>query len=308
MAAIRGGLNISACGFSVWGADIAGYYGQPEEEVYIRWLQFGVFSPLMRCHGTTPCEPWYYSKRAVHIYKKFAWIKENFLDYVYSTAVEASKNGFPLMRSLALVYPQNEHVQKLDLEYMYGPDLLVAPVVSTKDTLGVVFPEGNWTHLWHGDVINGPGINRVRVSIDEIPVFLREGALIPVHLSGNLVWGESMSRSRVGALIVTPPKKEMYAKRWSNPTSYTEYTSKPTETGFVVWINCQYSEYILIYGMIGEKFQITINCRTIKEFSKERDLALSAGWYEKQPHRIVVRLPHGKEHNMEVVQLLTKGQ
>jgi len=72
---IAGGLSISASGFSNWGADVGGYEGKPDEEVYERWIEFGAFSPLMRFHGTEPREPWFYSDAAIATYKKYAWLR-----------------------------------------------------------------------------------------------------------------------------------------------------------------------------------------------------------------------------------------
>ena len=80
---LHGGLNFAACGFPFWGCDIGGYAGRPGEEVYRRWVQWGAFSPLMRFHGTSVREPWYYSDASVPMYKRYAWLRMNLQDYIY---------------------------------------------------------------------------------------------------------------------------------------------------------------------------------------------------------------------------------
>lgn len=295
-AAMRGGLNLSSCGFSVWGSDIGGYFGQPEEEVYIRWVQFGTFSPLMRFHGTTPREPWYYSDRAVDIYKRYAWIRENLLDYTYSTAIDATISGLPLMRPLSLIYTEQKNLLKLDSQFMYGPDLMVAPVVSTSGILEVVLPEGEWTHLWSGETYKGARVVPLKVGIHDIPVFLREGAFVPAHLSDSFIWGDSMSESKVGVFIITSSHQKIAAKRWTTRSSSLDYTFEPTENGFLLNISgINDNRYLIIYGLEKDFSKIFINGIAIKRFSQKKDIKMSAGWFELQSNRTIIKLPYGKD-------------
>ncbi len=134
-----GALNLCACGFSTWGSDLGGFLGWPEPAVYMRWTQFGCFSPLMRCHGRTPREPWNYGDAAVANYKYYAWVRENLLEYIYNSAVDSHKAGIPLIRSLAVAYPDESLLATVSDEYMFGSDLLVAPVMDENNSRTIRF-------------------------------------------------------------------------------------------------------------------------------------------------------------------------
>ncbi|MGH9448422.1 MAG: glycoside hydrolase family 31 protein, partial [Terriglobia bacterium] len=200
---ITGALNLCACGYSTWGSDLGGYFGFPQPAVYMRWFQFGCFSPLMRPHGTAPRDPWYFSEAAVANYKFLAWTRENLLNYTYNAAVVAHESGIPIMRSMAVAFPDQRSLAAVGDQYMFGPDLLVAPVITEDDFRTISFPTGVWTSLWDGKTVSGPARLKVSAPLDTIPVYLKAGAVVPVRLSRELEFGKSMTNSRAHALVVT---------------------------------------------------------------------------------------------------------
>ncbi len=202
-AALRGGLNAAACGLSAWGADAGGYVGWPDPEVYIRWTEWAAFCPLMRFHGTTPREPWEYGSAAVAIYKRYAWLRENLLPYIVRSAQEAHDLGAPMMRPMPLVFPDCPELANTDDQYMFGPDILVAPVLGPGDSRSIILPPGRWTDFWTADSYEGARPHSVATPIDRIGVLLRPGAFIPVKLAPSLLPGESMSAARVKAVLTT---------------------------------------------------------------------------------------------------------
>ena len=113
-----------------------------------------------------------------------------------AAAVAAHSTGIPIMRSLPFLYPDNQQVITCDDEYLFGPDLLVAPVHHEGTMRSVTFPPGRWTHLWDGYIVEGPVTREIAAPLDDIPVFLRAGAIIPVQLNNELVWGASMSQQQ----------------------------------------------------------------------------------------------------------------
>ncbi len=202
-AALRGGLNAAACGLSTWGADAGGYAGWPDPEVYIRWTQWATFCPLMRYHGTTPREPWEYGNDAVSIYRRYAWLRENLLPYIVRCAQEAHEHGIPLMRPMPLAFPGSSTLANCDDQYLFGPDLLIAPVLAPGESRGVVLPPGTWTDFWTAASYEGGKSIQIATPIDRIGVFLRAGACIPLELAGSHVPGDSMSAGRVKAILAT---------------------------------------------------------------------------------------------------------
>lgn len=200
---LTGALNLCACGYSTWGSDIGGYFGFPQPAIYMRWVQFGCFSPLMRPHGIAPREPWYYGDAAVRNYKHLAWTRENLLDYIHNAAAIANETGLPIMRSMPVAFPAMPRLGDVGDQYMFGPDLLVAPVVGEGTARTISFPPGTWTSLWDGKAVSGPATLKVDAPLDLIPVYLRPGAAVAVQLSPKLQFGDSMTGGRLNALVVT---------------------------------------------------------------------------------------------------------
>lgn len=287
---LKGGLSLTTSGFSNWGSDVGGYWGKGDEEVYLRWVEFGTFSPLMRFHGTEPREPWYYGDAAVAAYKKFAWVRENLLPYIYGSAQDAHENGTPLVRSMPSVATD---------EYMFGDDLLVAPVHFPGDYRTVILPKGHWADLWTGTPVEGGTFDR-SVSIDDIPVFLRAGALVPVELAPDFTLGESMSIGRVTALIVTQPDQGQSSHDWKVPGhSETVHLRSGTDNsgGFVVTAENWYQlEYVLVSGLRTEFKRVTVGGETLPQFGARDAMSLPPGWEKRGAHQILVRLPMGLKH------------
>ena len=114
-----------------FGYDIPGFSNRgqpPTPELYIRWVEFGAFSPMMEFHSTAPTEPWYYGDKAVSILRSYGWLRESFMPYIYSLALEARETGAPMARSLVWSYPSDETAAGIDDQYLLGPSLLVAPI------------------------------------------------------------------------------------------------------------------------------------------------------------------------------------
>jgi alpha-D-xyloside xylohydrolase len=185
-ACIRGGLSASISGEAFWGSDIGGFDGPPPSpELYIRWAQFGCFSGLTRFHGTTPREPWHFGEKAVAIVRHHLEARYRLMPYLLAYAFEASQTGLPLMRPMRLEFPGEPGVQHCDDQYMLGPDLLVAPVLQPGAvSRHIFFPEGIWWRLDQAaPALAGGGYRTVPAPLETIPVFVRDGAVLPRYPS-----------------------------------------------------------------------------------------------------------------------------
>jgi alpha-glucosidase (family GH31 glycosyl hydrolase) len=290
---IKGGLSLSSSGFSNWGSDVGGLVGKPDEEVYLRWIEFGTFSPLMRFHGTTPREPWFFSDAAVVTYKKYAWVRENLRPYLYGEAQDAHATGVPMMRALPAVAED---------EYMFGDDLLVAPVYRPGEQRTVTLPTGAWTELWTGAPV-AAGERSVAAPLDEIPVYLRAGALVPLEVAPDFVLGQSMSVGRIPMLLVTPPEADGASHRWRLPEGYetVEMVSKADVHGFTVTVKGWHElEYVCVSGLDGEIAGVTAGGETLPELESKAAEAFGPGWRRLGPHRIVVRMPEAMDHVVQI--------
>lgn len=233
--AIMGGISISSSGFSVWGSDLGGLHthknaqGVPTEELYNRWLQFSTFSPLMRAHGYNR-NPWYYKSDATNAaFQKYYWLRENLLDAIYSANIASGKYGTPMMQSMQIAFPENSKLKAVEDQYMFCGDLLVCPVYNEgAASRDVMFPEGFWYDLLTGERVIGGAAKNVAAAVDEIPVYISSGAVLPVTLSEEtLRLTDSISGEGRAALLITPPVSEKKTEIFESDTVSTVYTSAP---------------------------------------------------------------------------------
>jgi alpha-glucosidase (family GH31 glycosyl hydrolase) len=273
-AALRGGLNLSACGFSTWGCDIGGYLGWPDPETYIRWVEWGCFSPIMRCHGTEPREPWEYGEEAVRVYAFYARLRMNLLPYLTAAALAAHTTGVPMMR-LPQLLDDDPLLADCDDAYLLGRDLLVAPVHAAARERTVRFPRGRWTDFWTGEIIDGSTERVVDAPLDRIPVYLRAGAVVPVQLDETLAWGASLTGSRVGALVATPP----------------------AAGDFTLTLDTLDTPYLLLYGCTVAG--VAVDGSALPALTGDAIITRPPGWY-RDGHRTIVRLPAGLRRQVAI--------
>ena len=299
---LTGALNLCACGYSTWGSDIGGYFGFPQPAVYMRWVQFGCFSPLMRPHGIAPREPWYYGEAAVSNYKFFAWTRENLLDYTQNAAVVASRTGLPIIRSMPLAYPNEPGLAAISDQYMFGPDLLVAPVVNEGESRVVAFPSGAWTSLWDGKNVSGPAMQKVSAPMGTIPVYLKAGAVAPVQLGRTLKLGESMTPGRFQALVVTLNNENSVVSLVNaHGENATVAVQSGDNGGGWTLKNLPEIEFMLIYG-VSAASAVIVNDFALQKVQPTQLAADQFGWAaDPISNRLIVRLPRRKaEQSMPV--------
>jgi alpha-D-xyloside xylohydrolase len=181
----RGGLSAGLTGDAFWSHDIGGFCGPaPSEEMYCRWAQFGMLSPLTRFHGTTPREPWYFGDTAMKVVKRYARLRYSLIPYLLACAEQSCATGVPIMRHMALEFPQEPNVDTLDDQYMLGDSLLVAPVMGDgKRSRPVYFPKGTWYAFGRpAERVEGGRFVTVRAPLDHMPLYVRAGSVIPRYI------------------------------------------------------------------------------------------------------------------------------
>jgi len=180
------GGNIGA---AWWSHDIGGFLGgKIDEELFIRWVEFGCFSPIFRTHSSgAPRDVWNYSARAIDIFKKYTSVRQSLKPYLYTLARETFETGLPLVRGLYIENPRDPDSHKSDEEYLIGSKLLVAPAYGPGEVFRreVYFPTGVWAALEDIDIIKGKCRKFIDIPIDRIPIFLKRGAIIPSAITGS---------------------------------------------------------------------------------------------------------------------------
>ncbi len=176
---LRGGLSLGLSGFGFWSHDIGGFEGMPPADVYKRWLAFGLLSSHSRLHGSSSYRvPWLFDEEAVDVLRTFTHLKCRLMPYLFRQALTARDEGTPLMRAMMLEFPSDPAADGLDRQYMLGERLLVAPVFDPS-TVTYYVPDGKWTHLIGGEVIEGPRWVRESHGFLTAPVLVRPNTILP---------------------------------------------------------------------------------------------------------------------------------
>ena len=189
---LRGGLNAAASGIAHWTSDIGGYKGTPPPELYVRWAQFGLFSPLARFHGATPRWPWDYGDEAVDIVRATGRLRYRMKPYLRALGTEAHETGLPVMRPMWLEWPEDRDAWAASEQFMLGDALLVAPVLEEGGRVRFYVPEGRWLDWFSERFVQGPGwVERVE-PLDRFPLLVRAESLVPMF-SGAPRWFEELT-------------------------------------------------------------------------------------------------------------------
>ncbi len=174
------GISYGLSGMPFWSHDIGGYHGTPSPELFLRWAAFGLLSSHSRLHGDTPREPWAFGQDALDTFRELAGLRYRLLPYIYSCAYEAHLTGIPVLRAMVLEFQDDPMTRSLDLQYMLGPSLLVAPVMKPGGDGAAYLPEGTWREFWTGREVSGPTYWRGQVPLNRIPLFQREDSIVPL--------------------------------------------------------------------------------------------------------------------------------
>ncbi len=184
---IRMLLGMGLSGLPFVGTDVGGFIGTPSQELFARWMQIGAFSPLFRGHthyGSNRQEPWVFGEEIERISRKFVRLRYRMFPYFYTLFWEASETGIPLMRPLFWEFQNDPRVyeETVQHQFLVGSHLMIAPVISENQRIIKVYlPEGKWFELNLRKVFEGPGTIYLDTSLEVLPIFLREGGMLPYY-------------------------------------------------------------------------------------------------------------------------------
>ncbi len=179
LGTLRAGLSLGLCGFSYWSHDIGGFAKKTPKAIYKRWLPFGMLTSHSRCHGKPPKEPWEYDEAFVDIFKKSVELKYNLMPYIFTEAVKASEQGYPMMRTLFFEYPDDSTAWLIEDEYMFGDRLLVAPLFTEESNRKVYLPKGKWVDYQTNNIYEGEKWYDMEMGELPIIILVKEGSMIP---------------------------------------------------------------------------------------------------------------------------------
>jgi alpha-D-xyloside xylohydrolase len=177
---LRGGLSLGLSGFSFWSHDIGGFSGAPKEELFKRWTFFGMFTSHSRVHGFPPREPWEFSDEFLTIFRKMVELRYRLMPYIFTQATIAANQGWPLLKAMFFNYPDDPTTWNLEDQYMFGDDLLIAPIMEENtSSRNVYLPEGKWIDYQSLKVYEG--LRWIKIEAGELPgiILVRNGSVIP---------------------------------------------------------------------------------------------------------------------------------
>ncbi len=184
---VTAGLGAGLSGMPLWTADLGGYEGTastPDAQLLMRWTEYAAFSPAMEVMSSKNIGPWDFDAKsgghqALDVYRKYSILHMSLFPYRYAAAQEAAKTGMPIMRALVLQYQDDAQARLAKDEYLFGPDLLVAPVIDEGTQRPVYLPPGNWVNYWTGAQVTGGKTVIADAPFATIPVWAHAGAVLP---------------------------------------------------------------------------------------------------------------------------------
>ena len=207
LGTLRAGLSFGLSGFSFWSHDMGGFVKSTPEDLYCRWIPFGFLTSHTRAHGAPPTEPWLYdSKRVQDVFRKSAEMKYRLMPYVYAQAKECTEKGLPMLRALFVEFPDDPGAWIVDDEYLFGSQILVAPLIESGMTGRTVYlPEGKWIDYQTEKVYEG-GWHRIEAGSLPIIMLVRDGSVLP-HLKLAQSTAE-MDWSKMSLKVYSADKKQ----------------------------------------------------------------------------------------------------
>ncbi|WP_217369399.1 TIM-barrel domain-containing protein [Nonomuraea antri] len=207
--AVRAQLSAGQSGVPYTAWDLAGFTGAfPSAELYLRSAAQATFSPIMQYHSekanpsvSEARTPWNVQARSgdtsvVPTFRKFANVRMNLIPYLYTEAKASSATGVPMMRAMSFAFPGDAAAAPHDQQYLFGSQLLVAPITAQgATTKNVYLPAGEWYDLWNGGRATGPATKSYHSGLDSIPVYAKPGAIIPLNLNADYQLGGAIGNS-----------------------------------------------------------------------------------------------------------------
>lgn len=215
---LRGGLSFGLSGFSFWSHDIGGFVTASPEEIYRRWLPFGFLSSHSRAHGAPPTEPWLISRDFTDAFRACAEMKYKLMPYVYAQAKDCSNRGLPMVRALFIEFPGDPGAWNVEDEYMFGSQILVAPLLESVTERTCYLPKGKWIDYQTGKVYDG-GYQTIKAGKIPCVILVRDGSLIPhvpvAQSTAEIKWDKmelkayKASAKKCSGLVYKPGDKDV---------------------------------------------------------------------------------------------------
>ena len=293
---IKAGLNIGVSGVGNWTHCMGGFEHVADTELYVRWCQFGFFSPISHLFGMEHPnykEPWRYGDEALRIFLKYDSLRYRLLPYLYAASWRMHQTGMPLMRALVLEYQDDENVYNIGDQYLLGSSLMVCPVTTKgAQTRTVYLPKGDWYDYWTGQVHHGRQYIHVVTPLDIMPIFVKAGGIIPMQPGMSYIGEKPATETTLDVYPGGASSFDIYEddgtsleyEKGNYAITTVRMTGDAATTG--IEINkpagkyaAPFHEYLLKVHAFAAPVRITENGQELRAVSDKGLTAGNAGWY-----------------------------
>lgn len=312
-------LGLSGVPFA--GSDVGGFMDYPSQRLYTRWMQLGAFTPFFRGHSAINYpdkEPWAFGEDVERWVKDAISMRYKLMPLLYNEFYNASQTGLPVMKPMFLEFQNDENCYTWDaqFQFMIGENLLVAPVVYEKDNIKKLYlPEGKWMNFWTKEIYNGSQWIIVDAPIWQIPLFIKEGGIIPMQEVLQYTGEKEIEQLE---LLVFPSKENSFTLYEDDGISYnykkgnyskTEFSIKKKENELVFTcgkLDKQYlparKSFLVRLFDVSEVKEVVFDGKKLKEISTGGDLKNSKEGYSftKKEKELIVIIPSGSEFELVV--------
>lgn len=282
-------------GPAFWSHDIGGFGNfedpTPTDELYIRWLQFGLFSTHSRFHGLTGREPQAFSEKAMEIFNKYAGLRYKLIPYLYSYAQEASQTGLPVMRPLVLEYQTDPNTYNVDTEYLLGREILVAPIFEESksgtevSSRTIYLPPGKWIDYWTKKEYEGESNISYTAPLEILPLFVKKNSIIPLGPRMNYVDERPLDPIELDVYL---DDKADFTLHYNNEATTIE--AQKTSSKIELTMDKPNEGCIIYINDVKFPSSVNINGQTISQVrSKEELHQAENGWVWNQTGKVTIK-------------------
>jgi alpha-D-xyloside xylohydrolase len=222
---LEGGLSLGLSGFQFWSQDIGGFIWDSEDRLLTRWMQFGLFLSHSRIHGIGDREIYNFGPETFRICRDYIRLRYRLLPYLYGSAMKCVEHSLPMARALVIEYQDDPNVWNVGDEYLLGDSLLVAPITDETDRRAVYLPAGVWTDWWTGERLTGGSWRTIEADIETLPLYIREGGIIPMGPVMNYVGERKVGDITVKIAAFEDEGRSMFAVPVNDETVLVEYSA-----------------------------------------------------------------------------------
>jgi alpha-glucosidase len=317
---IKAGLNIGMSGVGYWAHCMGGFEHAADPELYMRWVQFGMFSPVAMVFGMDHPgykEPWNYGAEALANFKKYDDLRYRLIPYIYSNAYAQYQTGIPLMRALVLEYQDDPNTYDIADQYLFGDNIMVCPVtVKGAQTRTIYLPAGVWFDYWTGKKYNGKQYIHVLTPADQLPLFVKGGSIIPMQPAMKYMDEKSVDVITLDIFPQQASEFKLYEddgislKYQQGQKAITQITVANAAGGLELQIKKPVGSYVptphiymakIHWNGDKEPTLVTENNEVVKTANSTDALNNAAGWYyDKTAHLLWIKTAHSNHEDITI--------